>query len=520
MKKIMSKIKNSYDNIMNGTKLGYYLRKTVSTKNAYLLFIIFGSLILLGTYVSYALFTVAQEKDKAFKIVVGNLVSNISSDELDDTNSIVVEANSSRIATITLSNTNSVKAKYNLNYVVYDMDKNTVNDAVNVKYIEVSKDKPNKDGQYTIDKASSQESTKEIRVILTNTTDADKKVTFNSQVGLATATLNNKDNVNVVNQEFKYTYDAYADSINTTNIPYEAEDTESQEFKVAYKSTDEESLYIKVNKNTVYMDVSETLDSQNVTVAFKSNFSNGETYLEHPQTANSLSESNIFGQSNLTNIQNYFSFANVNKNITKTGSFTYDDIEAFLLNGNITNQTQTLNEQDITFGFYGHYKENEDTYNFYDEAKFSILDTNNHYIMPSFKLYTYDKTKFKTEIEKLKKKLYDYDPTYYGVSAYITKINDGINNLYNKRKVTQDQLDTALEEMIKGPEHLKADYKALNEIIAQTETLDSAAYTTASWNNLSMALANVKKDLYKEDQKKVDQFKTDIETAIHNLQTK
>lgn len=460
MKRIINKVKSIYDNLMNGTKLGYYLRKTVSTKNAYLLFIIFGSLVLLGTYVSYALFTVAQEKDKAFKIIVGNLVSNISSDELDDTNSIIVEANSSRIATITLSNTNSIKAKYNLNYVVYDMDKNIVNDAVNVKYVEVSKDKPNKDGQYTIDKASSQESTKEIRVILTNTADAAKKVTFDSQVGLATAPLNNKENVNVVNQEFKYTYDAYADSINTTNIPYEAEDTEIQEFKLAYKSTDEESLYIKVNKNTVYMDVSETLDSQNVTVAFKSNFSNGETYIEHPQTANSLSESNIFGQSNLTNIQNYFSFANVNKNITKIGSFTYDDIEAFLLNGNITNQTQTLNGQDITFGFYGHYKENEDTYNFYDETKFSILDENNHYIMPGFKLYTYDKTKFKTEIEKIKKKMYDYDPFEYEIDAYIQKINNAINNYYNKRKVTQKELDEILEDLKDGPKKYNYfDYK-------------------------------------------------------------
>ncbi len=456
MKKIIDKIKSSYDNLMHGTKLGYYLRKTVSTKNAYLLFIVFGSLVLLGTYVSYALFTVAQERDKAFKIVVGNLVSNIASDELDDTKSIVVEANSSRIATITLSNTNSVKAKYNLNYVVHDRENNIVSDAVNVKYVEASKDKPNNDGQYMIDSASSDKHTKEVKVILTNTTDTDKKVTFDAQVGLSTTPLKNKANISIVNQEFKYTYDPYADSINTTSIPYKEGDTQEKEFKIAYKTTDDESLYIKVNKDSVYMDVSETLDSQNVTTTYKSNYAGGgvaghEIYIEHPQSTNSLSESNIFGQSNLTNIQNYFTFTKSSQSITKTNAFLYENIEPFLLKGNITNQTNTLDGQVITFGFYGRYKANADIHNFYDTAKFSILDENNHYIMPSFKLYTYNKTTFKTELEKLKKKVYDYDPMDYDVARYITKINNAINNYYNKRKVTQKEFDELLTDLGKGP---------------------------------------------------------------------
>ena len=143
MKKIVNKIKSGYDNLMNGTKLGYYLRKSVSTKNAYLMLIVFSSLFLLGAYVSYAFFTVAKEKDKAFKIVVGNLVSNISSEQLDSNHAITVGASSSRSATIVIRNTNSVKAKYNLGYKVYDSNNNLVNDSVSVKYVEVSKDKPN-----------------------------------------------------------------------------------------------------------------------------------------------------------------------------------------------------------------------------------------------------------------------------------------------------------------------------------------------------------------------------------------
>ncbi len=529
MKKIMNKIKNNYNNLMNETKLGYYLRKTVSTKNVYLLFIIFGSLILLATYVSYALFTVAQEREKAFRIVVGNLISNMSSDELDEKNSIVVEANSSRIVTITLTNTNTVKAKYNLNYMV---ENNETNDAVTVKYVEVSQDKPNSDGQYVIDKASSDEHTKTIKLILENKTDIDHKVTFKSQVGLATATLKNDTNTKIIKDEFKYTYNSYADALSTTSIPYDLNDTQSKEFKLTYQENDSESFDMKVSKDSVYMDVSETLDSQDVNVSYKSNFASGqdenyEIYIEHPQTKNSLAEtdtvSTVLGQTNLINIQNYFTFTNPNTNFTKTSAFGYEDATPFQLIGNIKDQTKTMNGQIITLGFYGYYKytgDNAYTNHFYDETKFSVTKEGETYNIPSFKLYTYNKQAFKSDIEKLKTKLYDYDPSYYKIQDYIKKINETITNLYNKRKVTQLQLDEAIAELKKGPEHLKADYTKLNEVLQSIDTMDGNAYTEESWNALQEAKNKVIKDLYKEDQKKVDQFTKDIETAIHDLKTK
>lgn len=487
MKKWINKIKSGYDNLMNGTKLGYYLRKTVSTKNTYLLFIIFGSLVLLGSYVSYALFTVAQERDKAFKIVVGNLVSNISSSDFDENHTIYVDADSSRIATITIENTNSVKAKYNLNYVVYNTDDQVANDAVEVKYIETSKDKPNDNGQYTIDKASSNNNQKEITVMLTNTSDSDKKVTFDAQVGLATATLNNNENVKIINQEFKYTYDKYASGLTTTDIPYQEESTTAQEFKVSYKTNEDQSLYIRVSKDKVYMDVSETLDSQDVKVSYKSAF-DGTTQIEHPQSINSLAtDSTIFDQDNLVTIDDTFSFQTQSGKFLTTGAFDYEKNSGeitgtypFVLTGKVKDQAKTINGQKINIGFYGYYEATSgEQMTFYDGNQFSIQDEDGNYIMPGFTLYTYDKTSFKNEIEKYKKQIYNYDPLNYDILGYITKINDAIG-LYNTREVTPEQLNMALEELEKGPEKANLfDYQEFyaKKTTASGSTNDHLVYT-------------------------------------------
>ncbi len=487
MKKWTNKIKNSYNNLMNNTKLGYYLRKTVSPKNTYLLFIIFGSLVLLGSYVSYALFTVAQEKDRAFNIVVGNLVSNIRSNDFDENHTIYVEADSSKMATITIENTNAVKAKYNLNYVVYNDEDQVANDTVEVKYLEVSKDKPNENGQYTIDKASSNNNQKEITVMLTNTSDSDKKVTFDSQVGLSTATLNNNENVKIINKEFKYTYDAYASSLNTTAIPYQEGSTEAEEYKVSYKSNEDQSLYIKVSKNKVYMDVSETLDSQDVKVSYKSAF-DGTTQVEHPQSENSLAtDTTIFDQSNLVTIDDVFTFPTQTGKFVTTGAFDYEANNGqitgtypFVLTGTVKDQTKTINAQKVNIGFYGYY---EDTSNgqasFYDANHFSIQDENANYVMPGFTLYTYDKTKFKSEIEKYKEKIYNYDPFDYDIDGYIEKINQAIA-LYNTREVTQEQLDAAIEELAKEPDKINLfDYQEFykNKTTASGSTNDHLVYT-------------------------------------------
>lgn len=529
MNKMIEKIKNGYDNLVNGTKLGYYMRKTVSTKNAYLFFIVFGSIFVLGTYVSYALFTVAQEKEKAFNLVVGNLTSTMSSDDLEENQTMLVEANTSRVATITLTNNNAVDVKYNLNYTVTDNARNVTNDSVSVKYVEVSKDKPNQEGQYLVDKASNDNHEKEIKVILINDTDTDKIVHFDAQVGLSNAILKTKAGVNLVNQEFKYEFDQYKD-LNTTSIPYLEGDTNEKEYKISYKENEEESLYAKVNKETVYMDVSETLDSQDVQVFYQTAFGSNkttdyETYIEHPQSTESLVEKtrenvSIFGQNNLINIRNYFTFSNINETITKNNSFIYNDVTPFILKGKITDQTKTLNKEEIKFGFYGYYKNGTTVEDFYTSDKFSILDEKNNYVVPGFNLYTYDKTKFKAELEKYKKKLYDYDPSYYGVKEYSKEINKAINDLYNKRKVTQEELNQMITKLAKGPEHLKANYEALDAVIKQAEALNKDLYTTDSYNALTSALSNVKRDLYKEEQKKVNQFKTDIENAIKNLQIK
>ena len=86
-----------------------------SLSKIYILIIGLICLILLGSYFSYAMFTVSKEKSNAISIVTGNLTYDLKVDGIA-TNELTVESKDTKIFTITLTNPNNRTARFNFYY--------------------------------------------------------------------------------------------------------------------------------------------------------------------------------------------------------------------------------------------------------------------------------------------------------------------------------------------------------------------------------------------------------------------
>ena len=87
-----------------------------SFSKIYMIVMIIITLLILGGYFSYAMFTVSKEKGNAISIVTGNLEYKLRVDG-EDSNKLTVESNSSKEFIITLSNPNNIKARFNFYYI-------------------------------------------------------------------------------------------------------------------------------------------------------------------------------------------------------------------------------------------------------------------------------------------------------------------------------------------------------------------------------------------------------------------
>ena len=74
------------------------------------------TLLILGGYFSYAMFTVSKEKSNAISIVTGNLTYELLVYD-KETNTLTVSANSRQDFIITLNNPNNRVARFNFYYV-------------------------------------------------------------------------------------------------------------------------------------------------------------------------------------------------------------------------------------------------------------------------------------------------------------------------------------------------------------------------------------------------------------------
>ena len=94
-----------------------------SFSKIYMIVMIIITLLILGGYFSYAMFTVTKEKSNAISIVTGNLIYKLEVDGTE-TNTLTVPSNTVKDFTITLSNPNNRVARFNF-YYVGDLSSNT-----------------------------------------------------------------------------------------------------------------------------------------------------------------------------------------------------------------------------------------------------------------------------------------------------------------------------------------------------------------------------------------------------------
>ena len=113
-----------------------------SFSKIYMIAMIIITLLILGGYFSYAMFTVNREKGNAISIVTGNLTYKLEVDGSEG-NTLTVSANSSKEFIVTLSNPNNRKARFNFYYLndlpnnieagyIVDCETNTLPESVGV----------------------------------------------------------------------------------------------------------------------------------------------------------------------------------------------------------------------------------------------------------------------------------------------------------------------------------------------------------------------------------------------------
>ena len=87
-----------------------------SFSKIYIIVMILISILLIGGYFSYAMFTVTKEKSNAISIVTGNLTYELLVDG-EETNTLSVPSNSSKVFIVNLTNPNNRVARFNFYYV-------------------------------------------------------------------------------------------------------------------------------------------------------------------------------------------------------------------------------------------------------------------------------------------------------------------------------------------------------------------------------------------------------------------
>ena len=87
-----------------------------SFSKIYMIVMIIISILLVGGYFSYAMFTVSKEKNNAISIVTGNLTYKLEVDGTEG-NTLTVPANSSKEFIVTLTNPNNRVARFNFYYM-------------------------------------------------------------------------------------------------------------------------------------------------------------------------------------------------------------------------------------------------------------------------------------------------------------------------------------------------------------------------------------------------------------------
>ena len=149
-----------------------------SLSKIYILVIVLISILLIGGYFSYALFTVSKEKSNAISIVTGNLTYELLVDGTKGT-TLSVPGNTTKEFTITLNNPNNRTARFNFYYVGSLASNVTAGyktgDGINT---------PPEAKGINLEKSGTSGSSNTYKIKVSNNTSSSKTINLGVQVGL------------------------------------------------------------------------------------------------------------------------------------------------------------------------------------------------------------------------------------------------------------------------------------------------------------------------------------------------
>ena len=149
-----------------------------SFSKIYMIVMIIVTLLILGGYFSYAMFTVTKEKENAISIVTGNLTYELKVDE-EEGNTLTVPSNSRKDFIVTLSNPNNRVGRFNFYY------EGSLPNGVDIGYIEKEGvNTPPSSTGINLEKVDTTGSSNTYIVRVSNTTESDISIELGVSVGL------------------------------------------------------------------------------------------------------------------------------------------------------------------------------------------------------------------------------------------------------------------------------------------------------------------------------------------------
>ncbi len=200
-------------------KMKQFMKADIS--KFYILVVGIISLLLIGGFFSYAMFTVSKEKDNAINIVTGNLTALVQVDGTES-NTLTVDANTIKTFTVTLSNPNNRIARFNFYY------EGSLSDGVKAGYLTGDGlNTPPAAPGINLEQADTSGSSNTYSIKVINSTDSSVTITLGVSVGLDYNDLSLPENGHLF-EEIKTTGpvgDVIVDNISTGNIYDDETDT-------------------------------------------------------------------------------------------------------------------------------------------------------------------------------------------------------------------------------------------------------------------------------------------------------
>ena len=159
-----------------------------SFSKIYMIVMIIITLLILGGYFSYAMFTVTKEKENAISIVTGNLTYKLEVDG-EEGNTLTVPANSRQDFIVTLTNPNNRAGRFNFYY------EGSLPEGVDMGYIEKeSYNVPPTETGISLEQVDTAGSSNTYIVRVSNTTSSSVTINLGVEVGLDYNDLELPDN--------------------------------------------------------------------------------------------------------------------------------------------------------------------------------------------------------------------------------------------------------------------------------------------------------------------------------------